>query len=62
MEEDMKETDSYKAGEQVVLRAVRTDIVATVVEHEGDLVSVRIDGSGQVVSVPAGVIYREQQD
>lgn len=57
----MKEADSYKAGEQVVLRAVRKDIAATVVEHEGDLVSVRVHGSGQVVSVPAGVIYREQQ-
>lgn len=61
MKEDMKEADSYKAGEQVVLRAVRKDIVATVVEHESDLVSVRIDGSGQVVRVPVSVIYRKQQ-
>lgn len=57
----MKEADSYVAGEQVVLRAVRRDIAATVVEHEGDLVSVRVDGTGQVVRVPAGVVYREQR-
>lgn len=54
----MKETATYEAGESVTIRAVRTDITATVLVQEGFLVAVRVDATGQIVNVPAHVLYR----
>jgi len=54
----MKETTIYEAGESVTIRAVRTDMAATVLGQEGSLVTVRVDATGQIVNVPADVLYR----
>lgn len=48
----------YEAGERVTLQAVRADIAATVLGQEGSMVTVRVDGTGQIVKVPVEVLYR----
>lgn len=54
----MSDNTTYAAGEHVRVRAVRRDIPATVIEQEGSLIAVRVDATGQIVAVPAGVVYR----
>jgi hypothetical protein len=49
---------TYEAGERVALKAVRNDLAVTVLGQEGSLVTVRVEGTGQIVKVPAGVLYR----
>jgi len=50
--------EELKTGDTVGVRAVRRDLVASVVSTDGEIVVVRIAGTDQEVGVPVGVVYR----
>jgi len=50
---DMRE---FTIGETVLISAERRDLEAVVTGYDGDLVEVRVSGSGQTIRVPRSVI------
>jgi len=58
MEPVRDEKVEFLSDEKVRIRAVREDLEATVVEHEGDLVLVRFNIDGREARVPVSCVYR----
>lgn len=48
----------FSQGDQVRVRAVRKDLEATVLIHEGDHVLVRFHVDGKEARVPVACVYR----